>query len=91
MGVDDARVYNDGHSLDIANLLDEGFQQWILHFSGDEGVAQQTPVDRQHGVQRIEAGADLHLLDFVDGLFVGEQYPDLLQWRTTVGEDMLDR
>ena len=44
VGVQNAGVNDDGHRLDVADLLDEAAQVLIGHLSGDEGVAQHAAV-----------------------------------------------
>ena len=90
IGVQDARIDDDGHRLDVADLLDEGTQILIGHFGRDEGVVQHAAIDGHGGVQRVQAGADLHLLDLIDGLAVAVQNTAQLQRRTAIGVVVLD-
>ena len=70
-GLQDAGVHHHGHGLDVAHLGDQAADVLVGHFGADEGVAQQAAIDGHGGVQRVEAGADLHLLDLVHRLAVG--------------------
>ena len=90
VGVQNAGVNDDGHRLDVADLLDEAAQVLISHLGGDEGVAQHAAVDGHGGVQGVEAGADLHLLDLIDGLAVAVEDTAQLQRRTAIGVVILD-
>lgn len=62
----------------------------VCHLGGDQGVAQHAAIDGHGSVQRVQAGADLHLLDLVHGLAVAVQHTAQLQRRTAIGVVILD-
>ena len=77
---------HDRQPLNVANAFDQVDQVGILHFRADALKAQQTAVDGQGGVQRIEAGRDFHRLRAIDGLAIGEDDTTALPSRSAVGE-----
>ena len=89
-GVENAGVDHDRKSLFVADGPDQADQVFVLHLLGDEVIAQKAAKDGQCRVQRIEAGADLHLLYFVDGLSVGEHEAALFELGPSVREVVLD-
>ncbi len=44
----------------------------VAHFGGNGWITHQTPQHRERGVQRVQAGAHLHLFDLVYGVAVGK-------------------
>ena len=88
--VDNARVNNERHTLLMAHAGDELHEILVPHLSGDGIIAEDAAVHGQTGVQRIEAGADLHLLDLVHHIAAGDDDTGLLERRTAVREAVLD-
>ena len=88
--VKDFRVNDDGQALDVAQALDEGDDVLVLHLGADQVIAQHAAVHAHGGVQRVQAGGDLHALGLVDGLAVGHVDTGLLQRGAAVGELVLD-
>ena len=88
--VKDLRVNDDGQALDVAQALDEGDDVLVLHLGTDQVIAQHAAVHAHGGVQRVQAGGDLHALGLVDGLAVGHVDTGLLQRGAAVGELVLD-
>ena len=62
----------------------------VLHLGADQVIAQHAAVHAHGGVQRVQAGGDLHALGLVDGLAVGHVDTGLLQRGAAVGELVLD-
>ena len=88
--VKDLRVNDDGQALDVAQALDEGDDVLVLHLGADQVIAQHAAVHAHGGVQRVQAGGDLHALGLVDGLAVGHVDTGLLQRGAAIGELVLD-
>ena len=90
VGVEHARIGDDGHCLHITDLLDEGAQVFVGHLGRDEGVAQHAAVDGHRRVEWVETGGDLHGLYLIDGLARGVEGTAEVEWGTTVGVVVLD-
>ena len=87
---DDAGIRHHRQPLGVADGLDQPDQISVLHFLADPGIAQQAAVDRQGGMQRIQAGGHLHPLHLVDGVPVGEEEAGGLQRGAAIREGVLD-
>ena len=85
-----AGIDHHRHGLDVAHLGDQAADVLVSHLGADEGVAQQAAIDGHGGVQRVEAGAHLHLLDLVHRLAVGVHDAAQLQRGPAVGVLVLD-
>ncbi len=71
-------------------MLDEGDEVGVLHLLPDAVVAEQAAVHGQAGVQRVQAGRDLHGVGLLGRVAVREDDAALIERGTTVGEGVLD-
>ena len=70
----------------MAHAGDELHKILVPHLSGDGIIAEDAAVHGQTGMQRIKAGAYLHLLDLVHHIAAGDDDTGLLERRTAVRE-----
>ena len=89
-GVEDLGIYDDRHALDVSDGVDKFTEQRVLHLICDQRVAKQAAIDCQCSMQWVETSADLHFLDLVDRIAVGEIHPGILKGLATIGEGILD-
>ena len=89
LGIDDLGVDDHGHALAVAQAFHERNELRVAHLVGDLRVTQEAAVHGKAGVQRVQAGRDLHGIGLVHGLAIREDHAALLERRAPVGEAIL--
>ena len=88
--IDDTRVCNDRHGLDVSNFLDEWADVFVVHLGGYQRIVEHATIERHGRVEGIQAGRYFHCLYLVDGFSRGVDNTSLVEWWTSVGVMVLD-
>ena len=86
----DSRIGNNRHTLNRTNLMNQLVQLFVLHLIGNQIISQNTAINCQSCMQRIQTGSNLHAFYLIYSVAICHINACFFQSRTAIGEFVLD-